>query len=333
MMDRKLGKTTDSLLLLSLMILSGMGLLTLYGQMMPLSDIFNAHKMIDVLSFSHNNFSGGIVIGCAMLLLLSCVNYLKLFQQYRSRWTKYMGFGKNTLVSVAPGLPFVIVAILLMLMLRLFGTAPEGSDARVNLFGFQPSEIVKYLIVVFMAFFFYAKGDVIKTFGTRLTTLARRRYVFIISVVLIVIAVVCMLFLAMLKDMGPGIVILATFILLYSMARRDMFQLFSGIISYIVLVGCVYMVTDTVTIRLMAVVAWFVIWIAYGWFGKKTKTVYESAIFFNVLVSLFLVGGYVFRPFLPHMADRLFNRTNMAWSGIFDNASPQGDQIAQGLWG
>lgn len=330
-MDRRYGQQTDSLLLLTLMTLSGMGLLTLYGQMMPLSDIFNAHKMVDVLSFNLNNFSGGIVIGCILLLLLSSVNYLKLFQRYRTKWTKYMGFGKNSLVSIAPGLPFVIIAILMMVMLRYFGSAPEGSDAKVNLFGFQPSEVVKYMIVVFMAFFFYAKGDVIKTFGAKLTTLARRRYVFIISGVIIVIAVVCVLFLAMLKDMGPGIVILATFILLYSTARRDMPQLLLGIISYMVFIGCVYMITSIVVIRLLAVAAWFIAWVSYSWYKKKT--IYESAIFFNVLVSLFLVGGYLLQRPLPHMADRLFNRTNMAWSGIFDNAVPQGDQIAQGLWG
>lgn len=330
-MDRRHGQQTDSLLLLTLMILSGMGLLALYGQMMPLSDIFNAHKMVDVLSFNLNNFSGGIVIGCTLLLLLSCVNYLKLFQRYRSKWTKYMGFGKNSLVSIMPALPFVVLAVLMMVMLRFWGSAPEGSDAKVNLFGFQPSEVVKYLIVVFMAFFFYAKGDVIKTFGAELTTLARRRYVFIISGVVIVIAVVCVLFLAMLKDMGPGIVILATFILLYSTARRDMPQLLLGIVSYMAFVGCVYMITNVVVIRLLAVAAWFVVWVSYNWYKKKT--IYESAIFFNVLVSLFLVGGYLLQRPLPHMAERLFNRTNMAWSGIFDNAIPQGDQIAQGLWG
>lgn len=330
-MDRKQNKNTDSLLLLSLMVLSGFGLLTLYGQMMPLTDIFNAHKMVDVFSFSTENFSGGIVIGCALLLLLSCVNYLKFFQKYRFKWANHMGFGKDTLAGVVFGLPFVVVAVLLMIMLRIFGSAPEGSVARVNLFGFQPSEVIKYLIIIFMAFFFYAKGDIIKTYGSRLTTLARKRYLFIISGIILVIAIVCFLFLAMLKDMGPGIVILATFILMYATARRDLPQLLLGIISYIVLVGCVFMITDILTVRLIAVLAWFVLWIVFSW--VRHKTIYESAIFFNVLVSLFLVGGYIIRPFLPHMADRLFNRINMAWSGIFDNASPQGDQIAQGLWG
>lgn len=328
--DRHRGKQTDPFLLLPLMALTGMGLLTLFGQMMPLSDIFYAHKMVDVLGLS-GGFSGGIVIGCLLLVLLSNVNYLKLYQRYRSHWTRYMGLGKSSMAGYAPGLPFVFLAVLLMLMLRLMGSGPEGSDARVNLFGFQPSEVVKYLIVVFLAFFLVAQGDVIKTFGTRLTTLARRRYVGIVSGVAVVIAVVSFLFLAMLKDMGPGIVVLITFVLLYSTARRDMPQLLLGIISYIIVTGAAYMLTSVVAIRLLAVTVWFVMWIAWSW--TKRRTVYESAIFFNVVVSLFLVGEHLVRPFLPHMADRLANRTHMSWGGIFDNAIPQGDQIAQGLWG
>ena len=329
--DRRLKRTTDPLILLSLMVLSGMGLLTLYGQMIPLTDIFYPHKMMDISSLSLNNFSGGIIIGCALLILLSCVDYLKFFQRYTSMWRSSKRFGGGLLRSIAPGLPFVVFALLLMVLLRLMGSGPEGSDARVNLFGFQPSEIVKYFIVFFLAFFFMEKGDVIKTFGSKMTYLARRRHWVIISAVVAVIAVVSVLFLAMLKDMGPGIVLLSTFILMYAVVRRDVPQLLLGILSYMVVVGASYILSGSEYVRVFAVLAWFAGWIWYGL--ARHKAVYESAIFFNALVSMFLVGGTLLRPFLPHMADRLVNRTNMAWSGIFDNAIPQGDQIAQGLWG
>lgn len=322
--DNKQGNQTDHVILLTLMILSGIGLLTLYGQMLPLTDIFNAYKTV-----------GYIVLGCALMLIFSYLNYLKLFQRYRRLWNKQIGLGSSTLISIAPGYPFLILAILLMVVLRLAGNAPAGSDAKVNLFGlFQPSEVVKYILLLFIVFFFIAKGDVIKTFGEKVTTiLARKRHFAIVSIIVVVIALVSLLFLAMLKDMGPGIVILATFILLYSVVRRDFVPLIAGILSYITLVGCAYMLWDSTTIRIIAVVVWFALWIGISLW--KYKTIFESAIFFNTLVSLFLVGGYILRtiPYLHHMADRLFNRTNMAWSGIFDNAIPQGDQIAQGLWG
>jgi len=321
--DKKKGDQTDRVLLLTLMILSGIGLLTLYGQMLPLTDIFNAYKTV-----------GYIVLGCALMLIFSYLNYLKLFQRYRGLWNKQIGLGSSTFVSIAPGYPFLILAILLMVVLRFAGTAPAGSDARVNLGFFQPSEVVKYILLLFIVFFFIAKGDVIKTFGEKVNTiLARKRHFAIVSVIVTIIAIVCILFLAMLKDMGPGIVILATFILLYSVVRRDFVPLIVGILSYIALVGSAYMLSDNAAIRIIAVVLWFALWIGISLW--KYKTIFESAIFFNTLVSLFLVGGYILQsiPFLSHMADRLLNRTNMAWSGIFYNAIPQGDQIAQGLWG
>lgn len=322
--DKKRRGRTDRVILLTLMILCGLGLMTLYGQMLPLTDIFYAYKMV-----------GYIVLGCAVMLFFSYFNYLKLFQRYRGLWNKQIGLGSSTFISIAPGYPFLILAILLMVVLRFAGTTPAGSDAKVNLFGFfQPSEVVKYILLLFIVFFFMAKGDAIKTFGEKVTTiLSRRRHFAIVGIIVAVIALVCLLYLGMLKDMGPGIVILATFILLYSVVRRDFLPLIVGIISYITLVGSAYMLWDSPAIRIIAVVVWYILWI---WIGiSKYKTIFESAIFFNTLVSLFLVGGYILQsiPLLSHMAERLFNRTNMAWSGIFDNAVPQGDQIAQGLWG
>lgn len=324
-LDRRQGRSTDFMLLLVLMTLTGMGILTLYGQMRPLTDIFSASKMIWYC-----------VGGCALLMLLSSFNYLKLFQRYSSRFGNIRSVGAGALRAAAPGYPFLIASVLLMVLLVLIGQAPEGSDAKVNIalpgFQFQPSEVIKYLMVVFMAFFFFVEGDVIRTYGEQLTMLSRRRQWVITGIVLVAIAFICLLFLGMLKDMGPGIVILATFIMLYSLVRRDFPQLMLGVFSYILLVGAAYMISSQPVVRLTAVGLWFVLWISYGLFRKK-KVIYESALFFNALVSMFLVGGYLIRPFLPHMADRLFNRTNMAWSGIFDNAIPQGDQIAQGLWG
>lgn len=321
----KIGKQkTDPLLLISLMIITGMGLLTLYGQMRPLTDIYNAYEM-----------SLYIAIGCLMMLVLSKFNYLRIFQWYRGNWGNIFKstntFEAGTLQKVSSGYPFLIIAIAMMFLLWMFGYGPEGSDAKVNLFGFQPSEMVKYLVVLFLCFFFIAKGESVKVFGEKSTILSRRRHWTIISVVLVIIAFVSLLFLAMLKDMGPGLVILATFILMYSVVRRDFKQLIFGIISYVIFVGISYVLFQSVWIHCAAILSWFVLWIVIG--RAKYKTIYESAIFFNALVSLFLIGGTLLKPFLPHMAKRLYNRTGMTWSGIFDNAIPEGDQIAQGLWG
>ncbi|MCM1319949.1 MAG: FtsW/RodA/SpoVE family cell cycle protein [Muribaculaceae bacterium] len=319
-MDRRLGRVTDKLIPVAIMILSAIGLLTLYGTMRPLSDTFFAQKMV---WFN--------VVGCITMVLFSSVNYLKLFQRYRSLWVDKMQVGQGTFMSVIYTYPFLILAAALMVLLRIAGTGPINSDARVNLGFFQPSEVIKYLVIIFMAMFFVAKGDVIRTYGARMTKLARRRHWAIISVVVLAILAISLLFLGLLKDMGPGLVILATFILVYSIVRRDFPMLMIGVVSYMLLVGAAYMMTPMMSIRLCAIGLWFLLWLLFGWL--RSKTVYESAIFFNALISLFLAGGYIITPILPNMATRLFNRTNMAWSGIFDNSIPQGDQIAQGIWG
>lgn len=324
-LDKRQGRSTDFMLLLVLMTLTGMGILTLFGQMRPLTDIFSANKM-----------TGYCAGGCVLLMVLSSFNYLKLFHRYSSHFGNINSVGSSALRAVAPAYPFLIISILLMVLLVLIGQAPEGSDAKVNIalpgFQFQPSEVIKYLMVVFMAFFFFVEGDIIRTYGEQLTMLSRQRQWIITGIVLVAIAFICLLFLGMLKDMGPGIVILAAFIMLYSLVRRDFPQLIAGVLSYVMLVGAAYMISAEPVVRISAVALWFVLWICYG-LSRTKKVIYESAIFFNALVSMFLIGGYLIRPFLPHMADRLFNRTGMAWSGIFDNAIPQGDQIAQGLWG
>jgi cell division protein FtsW (lipid II flippase) len=43
---------------------------------------------------------------------------------------------------------------------------PEGSGVKVNLLGFQPSEIVKYLVIIFLAGFFAANEKFISQYAS-----------------------------------------------------------------------------------------------------------------------------------------------------------------------
>lgn len=313
----------DSWLLIAIMTLTGIGLLVLFGQMRPLTDIFYGMKMF-----------WATIIGCAGLIFFSNLNYVGLYQRYNSWFPNKVIYSKSTWINIFPAYPFLIAALLLMILLRLMGSGPEGSDAKVNLLGFQPSEVIKYLIIVFITFYFLIKGEVIKIFGESVTKLTLQRQIAIIGTVLALIAIVCFVFLGLLKDMGPAIVILTTFIVLFSIVRRDFSQLLLGFISFVLVVGLTYFVTPRIGFRVAVIVLWFIGWIIYGILKDKDKVqIFESAIFLNFLISLFLIGGYLLRRIYPTLADRLLHRTNMAWFGIFDNAVPQGDQIAQGLWG
>ena len=79
---------------------------------------------------------------------------------YHSKWFDPLNrllssFGSPVGHLKAPrGYTWLLSAIGLMLLLAVFGTGPEGSGVKVNLFGFQVSELSKYLMVVFFAAYF-----------------------------------------------------------------------------------------------------------------------------------------------------------------------------------
>jgi len=52
----------------------------------------------------------------------------------------------------------LLASFALSLLLILFGYGPGTSDAKVNLFGFQPVEIIRLLLVFFLAGYFANAG-------------------------------------------------------------------------------------------------------------------------------------------------------------------------------
>jgi cell division protein FtsW (lipid II flippase) len=115
---------------------------------------------------------------------------------------------------------------LLLAMTIKFGTGPEGSGVKVNLFGFQPSEIVKYLIILFLAGFFAANEKLISEY----TSWSKRWSFF--SFALIAILVTLLLFL-LLGDLGPAMVVCFTFIALFSFSRGDFMFMAGAVVLYV----------------------------------------------------------------------------------------------------
>jgi cell division protein FtsW (lipid II flippase) len=107
-----------------------------------------------------------------------------------------------------------------------FGTGPEGSGVKVNLFGFQPSEIVKFLVVFFLAGFFATNEQFIAGYSSW-----RKRWSFF-SFALIAIVSAILLFLV-LGDLGPALVVCFTFIILFSFSRGDFLLMAGSILLYV----------------------------------------------------------------------------------------------------
>lgn len=260
------------------------------------------------------------------------------------------------------GIGWLILALIVTALLWVPGIGQSIGGMRVNLrlFGlvFQPSEIAKYLILLFMAAFFTQKADIIiayskpnriKMLGSKVATLFW---------IIVGLAALMAMYIA-LGDMGPGLVIGVTFILLYSIIKSkvnlenleeedrwrrifscDFAMLVYGVLSFAVFLIMGYKLGN----MLLFGVLWFVFWIVLGYLGFK-KQLFESPLMLNAIVFLFIFGGQILGA-VPALKDsstveRFEARTMMCantWGDLDiehhgKNAEPVSNtQVANGLW-
>lgn len=235
-------------------------------------------------------------------------------------------------MSLPNGIGYLLLAMVLVILLGIFGTGPEGSGARVNLGPLQPSEISKYLVVTFIAAFFAQNAKTIHDFADAQKTGWRNARLQVRKVwkVVLAIAILLMMYLGLISDMGPALVLIVTFILLYSVARRDFPQLVIGVVTFIVTMFLGSCISSSPVVLTLFAVLWMAAWIGICWITKKR--VYESAIMMALLITLFMQGGNLLTALGFSEGERLANRNAVALSGVWNNDVPGGDQVAQGLW-
>ncbi|MEB0248925.1 FtsW/RodA/SpoVE family cell cycle protein, partial [Mucilaginibacter sp. 5B2] len=213
--------------------------------------------------------------------------------------------------------PWVVLAATLLAMTIKFGTGPEGSGVKVNLFGFQPSEIVKYLIILFLAGFFAANEKLISEY----TSWSKRWSFF--SFALIAILVTLLLFL-LLGDLGPAMVVCFTFIVLFSFSRGDFMFMAGAVVLYVIVSWVVKNVWLSALIT-AAIAALFMLF--------KRKQLSESAMMVLIIMAAFLTIDQI--PYLgklfPGPVQRLVDRKAI-WQDAWNNEVYGGDQVANGLW-
>ena len=182
----------DPAILPALQLLTGIGLILAVSLRDPLRD---------TLEFS--KFAWGAALGCALLLLpLSRRFHYSRF----SRWVY------TPLLS----------SFLLFVLLLTFGSGPTGSDSKVNLGPFQPVEVIKVLLVLFMAGYFSANWERLrelreKRLTPRLRWLNLPRFSHTLPVMCGVGTALLMFFL--LKDLGPALVTGFLFMVMFAVAR------------------------------------------------------------------------------------------------------------------
>jgi len=160
------------------------------------------------------DFAQGAAAGAVLLAALSGLNYERLT-------------GKLSFVPL-------LASFGLSVALVLFGSGPGTSDAKVNLFGFQPVEIIRVLLVFFLAGYFARSWDVLRHARERRPTLAALTSRFDIPPVeytlpALISVALCLAFFFLQKDMGPALVFACLFLTLYGIARGSAFVPLAGL--------------------------------------------------------------------------------------------------------
>jgi len=184
----------DPLLLPLLLVLTGLGLMMMISVRDPVRDL---------LLF--RGFVQGVAVGLALLAAASQIDLER-------SWLRRLTF-----------VP-LLAAVGLSVLLILFGSGPGGSDAKVNLFGFQPVEAIKVLVVFFLAGYFFDRWEFLRELSESrggLGALPARLRIPKLEYLLppfLALAVV-LLFFFFQHDLGPALVMAFLFLMLYATAR------------------------------------------------------------------------------------------------------------------
>ena len=295
-------KQADPLILPVVMLLTGFSFLTLLSLQEPLRDRFLGK---DTLSY----FGIGI-LGMAILMLFNMKKFTVDSGLYRLFYFRKKPKAEN-------GWPWAVLAAGLLMLTVLFGSGPEGSGVKVNLFGFQPSELVKYAIILFLAGFFAANERFISEY-----TNYRKRWSFF-SFALIAILISIFLFL-ILGDLGPAMVICFTFIILFAFSRVDFLFMAGTSVTYVIsrwIFANIWIATAVTLVALALAIVFY------------RKQLSESAVMALVFIGSFMLLDQV--PLLdkifPGPVQRLVERKSI-WQDAWNNEVFGGDQVANGIW-
>ncbi len=188
------GARGDRFLLPAALLLSGLGFVMLVSLRDPLRD---------ALQFT--SFTQGALLGGAAFVLASL-----------PRWER----------TELRRLAFVplLAALAVSLALIAFGSGPQGSGAKVNLLGVQPIELIRLLLVLFLAGYFARRWVLFRELDERPLgkswLLKRLRLPRLHHVLPVTIGVaVSILFSIGQRDLGPALLLVTLFLALYAVSR------------------------------------------------------------------------------------------------------------------
>ena len=317
---RKRKVSGDMLVFPLIMAINGIGVLALLGAANPVLDRPLGFEMVQAS-----------LLGLALMCVFSNIPIAKIYASGYPVIGHRIPF--EPFIPKHKGVTYLAIALLLMLLLALFGTAPAGSTAKINLLFLQPSELCKFLIVIFMAAYFAENATALRKFSDKADKVSIPIQIKKVAIIATGIIVVSLLYMGALSDMGPALVLLVSFVFMYSLARGDFGHMLFGVFSFLVLTLLAKRIWGTNLAMCITALLWFILWTGISLLAQKR--VYESAIFMNLLFVLFVAGGPILGAMgFTHQAERLESRLAMTGSGVWDNTNVLGgDQVAEAIWG
>ncbi|HVQ41435.1 MAG TPA: FtsW/RodA/SpoVE family cell cycle protein [Vicinamibacterales bacterium] len=175
----------DRLLLALAHLLVGLGFVVMLARPDPLRDTFLLAR-----------YTQGVAIALAVFGALSLVN----LDRPAVRELSYVP---------------LVLALLLSLLLIVFGSGPGTSQAKVNLGPFQPIEAIRLLMALFLAGFFARRWELIRQARSGIVNVPRLAHV--LPVIAGVGAALVLFFFQ--KDLGPALLLSLMFLSLFAVAR------------------------------------------------------------------------------------------------------------------
>lgn len=339
-------RNIDTIIVSALMGLTGLCILMMYSLNNPLTDVMLGEEMFP-----------GIIVGCILLFFVQFINPIAFYQDRLIIRFDYL----SSKLGWAKGFGFLVLGLLLTLLLFTpLGSEVGGMKVNLNFLGikFQPSEVTKYLIVMFMSAYFCQNAEKIMLYSnsgsTSLLQHKLRSMIGMISGFLFLMFIYILL-----QDLGPAMVVSFTFIILYSIIKSkvdlkgldsdnaetqaltiynfltcDFALLVYGVVSFVI---CLY-VGNLFNVRWLGAILWFAVWTLGGW--KKHKVI-ESPILFNLIISAFVFGSSLQNipiSTFEKVGKRLEARSAMCtntWGVLSETEQipTENSQVVDGLWG
>lgn len=301
---------SDQFLLPLIMLLSGISTLTLFSIQDPLRD--------EILGAETALYVSLVLLAFSVLLFFFRSNPVNRF--YNSHWFdpvhRWLPWGNP--LKAPRGYSWLIASIAVMLLLALFGTGPEGSGVKVNLLGFQVSELSKILMTVFFAAYFTANTEYFKN-------IPDNRWLTQNNLRMLVLFVFLLGIYAVLGDLGPAIVLCLTFLFFYSFAKEEFFQMILVALGYAILLLVVSHFNKHANFALLP---WTALVVCVASFLVAVFQKKHESVFFIVLI----ISSFILLAALPfEFTQRLHDRNGM-FANIWENQLSGGDQVAQGVW-